>query len=191
MLGYYYGPLDSASTLAQHARMLSHRSSSPTSAFAAAAEARARLGDKEGAIHAINAARDHFDRCEHGPENDAFAFPERRLLLYLSGAYTHLGHTDRARQVQHRALSLYPDHSGGIDPALLRLEEANCLARDHSLTEACQLAETTYLGVPDPHRTPILVARARHVIEVLPPRMRSARAARSLGEALEISQTAG
>jgi hypothetical protein len=142
-------------------------------------------------VHAINAARNHFDRCDHGPEDDAFAFPERRLLLYLSGAYTHLGHTDRARQVQHRALTLYPDRSGGIDPALLRLEEAICLARDHSLTEACQLAETTYLSVPDPHRTTILVARARHVIEVLPSRMRSARAARSLGEALQLPSTAG
>lgn len=141
--------------------------------------------------HAINAARDHFDRCEHGPGEDAFAFPERRLLLYLSSAYTHPDYTDRARQVQHRALTLYPDHGGGIDPALLRLEEAICLAHDHSLTEACQLAETTYLGVPAPHRTPILVARARNVIEVLPPRMRSARAARSLGDALELPATAG
>lgn len=189
MLPYYYGPLASAKTLAQHARMLSHHSPNAIRAFAAAAEARtcARLGDKAGAQQAINIARDHFDRCDHGPEGDALAFPERRLLLYLSGAYTHLGQTDRARQAQYRALALYPDHNEGIDPALLRLEQAICLARERSLTEACQLAEDTYLGVPDPHRTPILIARARHVIEVLPPRMRSARAVRNLGEALEIS----
>lgn len=193
MLPYYYGPLASAITLAQHAWMLSHRTPSSTSAFAAATEARARarLGDKAGAVQAINAARDHFEYCDHGPDDDAFAFPERRLLLYLSGAYTHLGHTDRARDVQQRALALYPDHDRGIDPALLRLEEAICLARDRNPTEACQLAETTYLGVPDPHRTPILIARARHVIDVLPPRLRSTRAARSLGEALEIPATTG
>jgi tetratricopeptide (TPR) repeat protein len=185
MLPYYYGPLASASALAQHARMLSRRAPSPTSAFAAAAEARARarLGDKAGALQAIDAARDHFEHCDHGPDDDAFAFPERRFLLYLSGAYTYLGQSRQARLAQHRALSLYPDQ-GGIDPALIRLEEAICLAQDRHLTEACHLAQDTLVSMDDEYRTPILAARARDVLQVLPSAMRSARAARQLSDAL-------
>lgn len=187
MLPYYYGPLESAVSLAREARLLSRSRPSATGSFAAAAEARAlaRQGNATGAEHAIRYARTTFEQCGHGPEGDAFAFPERRLLLYLSGAHTYLGQTRQARIVQQQALALYPDESG-IDPALLRLEEAICLAQDRSLTEACQLACATYLQVPQAHRTPILGARARHVIDVLPARMRSTRAARELGEVLAL-----
>ena len=187
MLPYYYGPLESAVALAREARLLSRSRPSATGAFAAAAEARAlaRQGDAPGSENAVRYARAIFDRCDHGLDDDAFAFPYRRLLLYLSGAYTFLGQVQQARGVQQEALQLYPDQSG-IDPALLRLEEAICLARTHSLTEACQLAGTVYLQVPPDHRTPILGARARHVIDTLPPAMRAARAARELGEVLAL-----
>lgn len=187
MLPYYYGPLDAAVTLAREARLLSSGRRTLTAVFAAAAEARslARQGNDAGAQHAIDLARGNFERCDRGPEEDAFAFPERRLLLYLSGAYTFLGRSRQARELQQQALRLYPSETG-IDPALLRLEEAICLSQEHSLTEACQLAQATYLQVPDGHRTPILGARAQHVLEVLPPAMRSARAARELVEVLSL-----
>ncbi|MDH6132436.1 tetratricopeptide (TPR) repeat protein [Kitasatospora sp. MAA4] len=187
MLPYYYGPLESAVTLAREARLMSRTRPSATGAFAAAAEARAlaRQGDAQEADKAVRYARATFEQCDHGLADDAFAFPYRRLLLYLSGAYTFLGQVQQARSVQQEALQLYPDQ-GGIDPALLRLEEAICLARTHSLTEACQLAGTIYLQVPPDHRTPILGARAQHVIDVLPPAMRAARAARELGEVLAL-----
>ncbi|MER0476929.1 XRE family transcriptional regulator [Streptomyces sp. Edi2] len=187
MLPYYYGPLGSAVELARDARLLSRHRPTPTSAFAAAAEARAlaRQGDEAGAVAAMQFARRDFDRSEPSSSDDAFAFPERRLLLYLSGALTFLGRNRDARAVQQQALSLYPDDSG-IDPALLRLEEAICLAQDHSPTEACQLAAATYLNLPEEHRTPILGARARNVIDVLPPAIRAARAARELGEILQL-----
>ncbi|WP_036555210.1 helix-turn-helix transcriptional regulator [Nocardiopsis sp. CNT312] len=185
MLPYYYGPLDTAITLARDARMLSREKPTATGAFAAAAEARAlaRRGDRARAQEAIALARTMFERCTPGPTDDAFAFPERRLLLYLSGAYTYLGQSQQAQQVQHRALALYPNQRG-IDPALIRLEEAICLARDRHLTEACDLAQDTFLSVADEHRTPLLAARARDVLEVLPSAMRSARAARQLSDAL-------
>ncbi|MFD0345214.1 hypothetical protein ACFQ0M_02275 [Kitasatospora aburaviensis] len=64
---------------------------------------------------------------------------------------TFLGETGQARAAQHRALGLYPDRTG-IDPALLRLEEAICLIKERSLTEGCQLAGHTYLQVPEAHR---------------------------------------
>ncbi|MFF4534313.1 helix-turn-helix domain-containing protein [Streptomyces sp. NPDC001407] len=188
MLPYYYGPLDAAITLAREARLLMHNRPRATGALAAAAEARAlaQLGDIEGANNAIHMAQNIFDRATDGEGEEAFAFPERRLLLYLSGAYTHLRRSSLARSVQRQALALYPDRTS-IDPALLRLEEAICLAQDHSPTEACELAQATYLGVPEPHRTPILGARARHVIAALPPAIRSGTAAHDLGEILALS----
>jgi tetratricopeptide (TPR) repeat protein len=187
MLPYYYGPLESAIALAREARLLARNRPSATGAFAAASEARAlaRQGDAAGAELAIRQAHTTFEQCDHGAEDDAFAFPERRLLLYLSGAHTFLGRSRQAHAVQQQALSLYPDQTG-IDPALLRLEEAICLAQDRSLTEACRLAGMTYLQVPEGHRTPILGARAQHVLDVLPPAMRTARAARELGEILAL-----
>ncbi|MGY1455798.1 hypothetical protein [Streptomyces sp. SS8] len=183
----YYGPLESAISLAREARLLLRHRFSVTGAFAAAAEARAlaRQGDASGAGEALRNARSVFEKCEHGPVEDAFAFPERRLLLYLSGVYTFLGRSRQAREVQQRALSLYPSHSG-IDPALLRLEQAICLAREKNLTEACRLAGAAYLQASPAHRTTILGARARHVIEALPPSARSARAVRELGEILAL-----
>ena len=187
MLPYYYGPLESAIALAREARLLTRNRPSATGALAAAAEARAlaRQGDLPGAQLAIRHAHTAFEQCDHGTDDDAFAFPQRRLLLYLSGAHTFLGHSRQARAIQQQALSLYPDHTG-IDPALLMLEEAICLAQDHNPTEACQLAGTTYLNVPEDHRTPILGARAQHVLEALPSPMRKARAARELGEILAL-----
>ena len=187
MLPYYYGPLESAVALAREARLIARNRPSPTGAFAAAAEARAlaRQGDAAGAELAIRHARNTFEQSGHGVADDAFAFPERRLLLYLSGAHTYLGQSRQARLVRDQAFALYPNRAG-IDPALMGLEEAICLAQDHSATEACQLASATYLHVPEGHRTPILSARAQDVLEVLPASMRTARAARELGEILAL-----
>ncbi|WP_434598514.1 hypothetical protein [Streptomyces sp. A5-4] len=142
MLPYYYGPLEGAISLAREARLISRARPIATGAFAAAAEARAlaQRGDKEAAEAAIRYARSVFDRCEPGADNDAFAFPPRRLLLYLSGAYTAMAHTSKAREVQAEALQMYPARTG-IDPALLHLEAAICLAQDRSPTEACRVFE--------------------------------------------------
>ncbi|WP_435647838.1 hypothetical protein [Kitasatospora purpeofusca] len=89
----------------------------------------------------------------------------------------------KARQAQDEALSLYPDHSR-IDPALLALEHAMCLAQEHDATEACELARHTVLAIPEAHRTEILSVRAQEVINTLPARVRATRAVRDLGEVL-------
>ena len=187
MLPYYYGPLASAVALAREARLLAHGQASATAALAAAAEARAvaRLGDAAAAAHAIRHARAAFEQCDPGDEQDAFAFPARRLLLYLSGAYTFLGRHHQARDARRQALPLYAGQPG-IDPALLNLEEALCLAREHRVNEACQLAEKTYLQVPPLHRTPILGARVQHVIKLLPAAETSSRAVKGLSEVLAL-----
>ncbi|MFE0673478.1 XRE family transcriptional regulator [Streptomyces sp. NPDC058867] len=190
MLPFYYGPLEMAVSLSREARIISSRGRpSATAAFAAAAEARAlaKLSDAQGAEAAFRYAAAAFEQSGAGADadNDAFAFPERRLLLYKSGMLTALGLTSQARRVQEEALSLYPKRTG-IDPALLHLEAALCLAQDRSPTEACQLAGTTFLRIEPAHRTPIVEQRARDVISALPPGIQGTRAARELREILEL-----
>ncbi|MFD0274672.1 helix-turn-helix domain-containing protein [Kitasatospora sp. NPDC127111] len=187
MLPYYYGPLERAAGLARDARLLNRGRATSTGAFAAAAEARAlaRLGDGEAARTAISQALDLFERAPAGPDDDAWAFPRRRLLLYLSGAFTALGEVQEALRVQQEALALYPDRTG-IDPALLRLEEAMCMVHQRSAEEACQLASSTYLEVPEELRTEILGVRTMEVIRILPVKVRETRAARQLGELLAL-----
>nr|BFD90950.1 hypothetical protein KitaXyl93_23100 [Kitasatospora sp. Xyl93] len=119
MLPFYYGPLAEAAALTHEAVLLNRGRPSATGAFAAAADARikARQGDVEGARAAIAQARALFERTpQAAPEDDAWAFPYRRLQLYLSGAFTALGDTVHAGRAQEEALRLYPDHTG-IDPA--------------------------------------------------------------------------
>ncbi|WP_234355860.1 hypothetical protein [Kitasatospora aureofaciens] len=188
MLPYYYGPLLAAAQLAREARLLSRGRPGPTAVFAVAAEARslARLGDRDNAKAAIRLVQDLFDHCQDTPQDDAWAFPERRLWLYLSGAHTALGQTAQARHAQQQALSLYPEGHTGIDPALLRLEEAMCLVMDHSPTEALQMAIHAYSEVPASHRTAILGARAQDVIDILPAQLQSGRPARQLAEMLAL-----
>ncbi|WP_240045093.1 XRE family transcriptional regulator [Streptomyces alboflavus] len=187
MLPYYYGPLEGAVTLGREARLLSRGRPTPTAAFAAAAEARAlaRRGSSAEAESAIVVAQRLYEQCEPGDQDDAFAFPERRMLLYMSGVYTAMGRSSQARKAQEQALALYPARTG-IDPALLQLEAAICLALDRSPTEACQLAGAAFLKVPVGHRTHILEERARDVLDVLPPGIKDGRAASELTEILAL-----
>ncbi|MBQ0852877.1 XRE family transcriptional regulator [Streptomyces sp. BH-SS-21] len=187
MLPFYYGPIEAAVSLSRSARMIA-RGPSATGAFASAAEARARarLGDAEGAEEAIRYATAMFEQSgPGGADADAFSFPERRFLLYKSGTLTALGRTNQARQVQAQALEMYPAKTG-IDPTLLNLEAAICLALDRCPAEACVLAGTIYLGVPPAHRTPIVEERARDVISSLVPQVRASRAAREFAEILAL-----
>ncbi|MEU5510394.1 helix-turn-helix domain-containing protein [Streptomyces fungicidicus] len=189
MLPFYYGPLEAAVALAREARIICRGRPSATAAFASAAEARAlaKLGDKGGAETARRLATAAFEQSGVGglADNDAFGFPERRFRLYESGTLTALGKTNQARRVQEAALRLYPSKTG-IDPALLSLEAALCLAQDRNPTEACQLAATTFLRIAPEHRTPIVEERAREVIGALPQGAESGRAARELREVLAL-----
>ncbi len=187
MLPYYYGPIEAAVRLASEARLLAGPQPTETAAFAAAAEARAyaRQGNAAAALHALNQAQELFSKIDPRPDNDAFAFPERRLYLYMSGVFTHLCQHGRARAVRQRGLQLY-EGQAGIDPALLHIEEAICLAQEHALEEACQMTSSTYLKVPAEHRTLILGIRARDVMNAIPRHLRTARPARELKEVLAL-----
>ncbi|MEU8356298.1 hypothetical protein AB0C27_09820 [Nonomuraea sp. NPDC048882] len=106
----------------------------------------------------------------------------------MSGVFTHLGQRAKARAAQQRTLELYGDDPC-IDPALLHLEEAICLAQGHCLDDACQLAISVYLSVPAGHRTRILDVRAHDVIVAIPARLRATRPARELNEVLALPPT--
>ncbi|WP_326795753.1 XRE family transcriptional regulator [Streptomyces sp. NBC_01808] len=189
MLPFYYGPLEAAVALTREARMMTRGRPSVTAAFATAAEARAlaKLGDGQGARCALRNATDLFERCASEDNgDDAFSFPERRFLLYRSGTLTALGDTRQARRVQARARDLYPTRTG-IDPALLQLETAICAAVDQCPADACELAGSAILAILPAHRTPILRARAREVIRVLPSPTRSSRPVRELREILALT----
>ncbi|MER5887761.1 helix-turn-helix transcriptional regulator [Streptomyces sp. NPDC001941] len=189
MLPFYYGPLEAAVALAREARTLCRGRPGATAAFASAAEARAlaKLGDAEGATNALRLAAAAFEhRGTAGlSDNDAWAFPERRLRLYESGTLTALGRTAQARAAQQAALRLYPTRTG-IDPALLALEAAICFVHDRSPAEACQLAGATLLNVPPQHLTPIVRERAQEVINALPPGLHRQPAALQLRELLAL-----
>jgi len=169
MLFYYFGSPGKAAQLARDARAILGSRATPTSCLAAAAEARAvaRLGDQDAARRALREAKVLFDATERTGNDDAFGFPERRLLFYFSGTLIYLDRPVDARNVQDRALAMYPDTTG-IDPTLIRLEQAIGLARERNHRDACQLALHALALVPEGHRTVIVDQRARDVLDSLP-----------------------
>lgn len=150
-------------------------------AFAAAdARVRAHRGDQEGTRTAITRARDLFEHSRPTTQaDDAWAFPYRRLQLYLSGAYTALGDTAQAGQ---GATPLRRPHRHRPGAAMAG---AGDVPGQTAQSEACQLARETYLTVPADHRTQILGARAADIIKITPENVRP-RAARELGELLAL-----
>ncbi|WP_424638133.1 XRE family transcriptional regulator [Embleya sp. AB8] len=185
MLFYYFGSPGQAAQLAREARSIIGPTPTPTACLAAAAEARAaaRIGDQDVARSALREARTLFERTERTRDDDAFGFPERRLLFYISGTLVYLDQPTEALEVQHRALMLYPD-TAGIDPTLIRLEQAIGMARRHDYTDACHLALDALARVPDGHRTVIVDHRARDVLDSLPATVGRERVVTKFREAL-------
>ncbi|MCF4121278.1 helix-turn-helix domain-containing protein [Antribacter sp. KLBMP9083] len=172
MLPYYYGPIEQAVELARSAQALLPGVASETTALAAAAEGRAlaRLGDARGAERAMDTAQRYVDQAGSlGSPDAAFQFNHKRLLLYLSGTLTYLDQPARARRVQDEALALYaaqPDLV--VDPALIRLDQAVCLALSGHADESCQLAMDIVTGLPVEYRTRVVLAKTHDVVRALP-----------------------
>jgi len=187
MLPYYYGHLVEAVRLAREAQMLTRGRACSAAALAAAAEARAlaRLGQAAESETAMRRSQEIFDQLSEPDEEMAFRFTERRLLLYLSGTLTYLGAARRAADVQATALTRYSGEAG-IDPVLIRLDQAICLARNGDLDDSCQLAAATLESMGLLHRTGIVLARTADLIAVLPENYQRSRSFRSLKEVLEL-----
>lgn len=186
MLPYYFGRIERAVDLARSARQLSP-APNDTAALATAAEARglAMLGDQYGARTAMAAAWDMVESFDPPPADRAFQFDAKRLMLYASSTYTHLGDTSHARDVQRQALDKYEPIDGSvIDPALIRLDAAVCAGIDGDIDEACGLVSDTVTTLPEAHRTEIVFAKAKAVLPAIAPRHRGHRSVQELQDLL-------
>ncbi|WP_433530609.1 hypothetical protein ACQPYA_00165 [Micromonospora sp. CA-263727] len=175
MLPYYFGDPQQTLSLTRSALAVAETPTSSSSALAAAGRARAlaRLGAVEEARAAIGHARKIFDQVGDDDGDEAFRFPAKRMLLYLSGASTWLGDMTEAYRVQEEALRLYgPYPSAPIDPALIALDRSMCLVQDRRAAEAAALALEAVMGLPAPQRTEIVLTRAGEVVSAIPARHR-------------------
>lgn len=170
MLPYYFGDPTQTVALADAALAVTSIAS-PPGALAAAGRARAlaRIGAAEQARSAIDQARRLFDQAGDEDTDVAFRFPEKRLLFYLSGAYTWLGDTGEAYRVQEEALRLYgAAPTVPIDAALIALDRSMCLAQDRRATEAAVTARDAVADLPEAQRTEIILTRATDVATAIP-----------------------
>lgn len=174
MLPYYFGDPQQTVAMADAALAIT-AAASPSGALAAAGRARAlaRLGAAEQARAAIEQAHRMFDEAGDDDSDAAFRFPAKRLLFYLSGAMTWLGDTKEAYRVQEEALRLYgPAPAVPIDPALIMLDRALCLARDLRFADAAVAAREAIANLPDLQRTEIILTKAGQVISAIPRHIR-------------------
>lgn len=190
MLPYYYGDLPRTIRLAQEAQRIAGGMPCAATCLAAAAEGRAwaRMGNRDKAEAAMGKAQNIFNQLPDPDSNDAFSFPEKRLLLYLSGALTYLGEPNRAEPIQDRALSLYSEEGAGfaLDPTLIQLDRAAGLTAKDAIA-ACELTQETLELVPSGHRTQIVLTRGTDVLSALPRTARTLPAAADLREVLALT----
>ena len=170
MLPYYYGNPTEAIRLARDAQDILEGAPRAANALAAAAEARAlaHQGLRPEAYAAMHRSRELVARVGEPDDNEAFRFGERRLLFYESSTLSNLGDTKLATETQEKALRLYGDEPGLIDPALIRLDQAQLLARNGDITSANELTHETCNAVPSTHRTLIFAVRIKHIASALP-----------------------
>lgn len=173
MLPYYYGHSAEAARLAQDAQAILGGTPRAAGALAAAAEARAlaRLGNEPEARRAIALAQKLVNQGSvpgTDEPDDAFVFGTRRLLFYASGTMTNLGDMVAARKLQQEALEHYSGRTGLIDPALIRLDQAQLLAVEGDFHGAGELAEDVVTSLPVAQRTLIFAVRLRQIMTVIP-----------------------
>lgn len=172
MLPYYFGDLRAVVKLADTALRRSNQPSG-SAALAAAGKARAlaRLGDLSSARSALAEAQRLFELVDSDDSDHAFVFTPKRFLFYCSGIYTSLGDWLQAERVQQEALALYSRSPAvPIDPALIELDRSLCLAGNRRTSEAASNALATITRLPEPHRTEIILAKARQVVAATPAR---------------------
>ncbi|MGP3948551.1 hypothetical protein [Streptomyces sp. 7N604] len=162
IVSLYYGTPASAHEQAARARHALGNTVGPATTRALVVEARAlaRLRRGEEALALLRQADDVFGRLTDEDRSDpALGHTERQFLFHLGNAWTHLGRADDAWQVQQRALEKYPP-TEYLDPTLIRLDRAICLARSGEAEEAYCTAAQAITSLPDEHRTGMIVKYA-------------------------------
>ena len=192
MLPYYYGDAAEAVRLAGEAQLLASRRNTAAAALGAAAEARAlaRLGQRTQAQGVLHRAQEIFESIDEGDSDDAFRFPEKRHLFYLSGALSYIGDLEEVIVLQDRALRLYCESQDGfvIDPTLMSLDRAMCMVLIGDASDGCHLAGKAIADLPGEHRTRIIWTRGHDVVRSVPPTERGLPAVSQLREVMDMSQ---
>ncbi|MET7816104.1 helix-turn-helix domain-containing protein [Streptomyces sp. NPDC005395] len=189
---YYSGDLYGAIDLAVRAQQLAGGLPCVGPALAAPLEARAYavlgLRDKTGA--ALTASEDALARLpEEERIGSAFGYSESQHHFHAGNAWTHLGEISRAREEQRLALELYPDNDR-TDLALIRLDQAMCLAVDGDPAGAAVQAMHSVVDLPPEHRSALIIHRA-HEIAVRVPEAQNTAEVRSLCEVLALPEGEG
>lgn len=184
---YYEGDLYGAVEVAARAQHLAGGLPCAGPALAAPLEARAhaQLGAREDAETALAAAENALGRLPAADRTgSAFAYSESQLRFHSGNAWTHLGETGRAAVEHDRALELYPA-SDRMDIALIGLDRAMCLALDGDPVGAVAHATQTIAGLPEQHRSQLIICRAREVVAKVP-EARAVSEVRALREVLAL-----
>ncbi|MFD5557155.1 hypothetical protein ACFWIA_25375 [Streptomyces sp. NPDC127068] len=162
IVSLYYGTPTAAYTEAARALHLLGTAQGPSTVRALLVEARAlaRMGRAQEALPLLRLAEDVFGRLSaEDREHVAFGYTERQFAFHLGNAWTHLGRPDAAWTVQQRALSAYSP-SEYLDPTLILIDRATCLARSGEPEEAYRVASEALVKLPTVHRTGMVVQYA-------------------------------
>jgi transcriptional regulator with XRE-family HTH domain len=182
----YFGDPGGAAGSARQAELLARNAvcGAAAQAPALAARAAAALGDAETVRTSLRHAEEAYARV--GEQGDGvFSFTEAQLHFYTSHALTTIGSTAPARTEQDAALAGFaPDE--WLDPVLVRLDRAGCLLRDGDVVGSVEYAGAVLLAVPEEHRPPIVVKKARLLASAIPPRQRSLPAVRHFHDVLAL-----
>lgn len=129
----------------------------------------ARVGRTREALAAIDTAEAMWtDLDPQVAEENTFGFYEHLLRMYQSDVLTVLG-TDfgRAQEVQERAIGLARSQPGDIDTALVRLDQAICLAKRRELSQSCRVAKQAITAVPDGFKSGTAAQKARSIVDLI------------------------
>lgn len=154
-----------------------------TRALLAQARALAELGRGQEAQRCLAEAETAFVSMPDSALADpGSGCPERLFLFNLGNAYTRLGMVKEADPVQRRALGMYRPMEH-LDPALIRLDQARCMARQGDPASGCEYALRMITVIPAAHQG-LVMHYGRGFLAELPPASRNLTAVRELHELL-------
>jgi tetratricopeptide (TPR) repeat protein len=187
---YYSGNIAEALHVAGHAQQVAGQA--PCSGLATAITLEAVIQAKLGRVTETNAALDRLEhtvgRLEpHERTWSIFGYDEAVFNGYIGRVHTLLGNTTTALAPQERALELYPagEYTGR---AMVGLDRADCLIRDHEIPAAAEYATQTLQTIGTDYRNPMIDNRARQVLHHIPATATDLPAVRELRDVLQATR---
>lgn len=183
----YWGDPAGAIDLAGRARARVQAEPCVAAAWAPAVLARAlaQLGQVDAAREALVEAEAAFGRLEIRPhELFAYGYSEAQLHFYRSNTLTMIG-DGAAYEAQDTALTFYGPGEY-LDPSLVRVDRAFCLAREGKVEEAAAYTARFVERLPAEHRSPIVISRARELSAMIPEQRRELPEVQSYRQVLQL-----